>query len=565
MPRLAEGVDDLVDSCRNHRVKLVLRRRRERDTAQAIAERAGIGEVVAAGDPADIIREYQQRGERVAFVSDSARAGETFAAGDLAIALTSGRSGHFPARADLLAPDLTAVAAVIESAARRSAAIRDATAMSVLANAIGVVWGLRGSPEIVGATNATYITALGAIADAWLRQCGGRRSLSVLTRLVDPRPERWGRQSRAAVIRALDSRDDGLSTQEARSRVQEPHAAKNENGFTTALADQMRSPLNGLLAGGAAVSLILGTAADVALIGAVILTNAAVGAWQEHAAGEATQALERLGAATAQVLRDGSPRIIPAREVVAGDVLLLASGDRVAADARLLHCEGLEVDESALTGESVPVRKVASRGTDASRIVLAGTDVTVGTARAVAVAVGQDTRMGALAAALAHEANGQTPLGQRLSLMLHQGIPIIAASGALITVSGLLWGRPLLPQLALGASAAIAALPEGLPLLAGAAEAAVARRLASRDVLVRRLSAVEALGRVDIACCDKTGTMTDGRLALSLVASLEEEATMPSPLGPQLANVLLVAALATPHPGIRCRRSSDRRGGRARR
>ena len=132
----------------------------------------------------------------------------------------------------------------------------------------------------------------------------------------------------------------------------------------------------------------------------------------------------------------------------------------MAADARLLHCEGLEVDESALTGESVPVRKVASRGTDASRIVLAGTDVTVGTARAVAVAVGQDTRMGALAAALAHEANGQTPLGQRLSLMLHQGIPIIAASGALITVSGLLWGRPLLPQLALGASAAIAALPK---------------------------------------------------------------------------------------------------------
>ena len=132
--------------------------------------------------------------------------------------------------------------------------------------------------------------------------------------------------------------------------------------------------------------------------------------------------------------------------------------------------------------------------------------------------------------------------------MLRQGIPIIAASGALITVSGLLWGRPLLPQLALGASAAVAALPEGLPLLAGAAEAAVARRLSSRNALVRRLSAVEALGRVDVACCDKTGTMTDGRLALSLVASLEDEATMPARLRPELAEVLLVGALATPHP-----------------
>jgi cation-transporting ATPase I len=547
VPRLAEGVGDLVDGCRRHGVKLVLRRHSERVSARAIAERAGIGELVA-GNSADIVREHQRRGERVAFVSDSARAGDAFAVCDLAIALTSGRSGHFPARADLLTPDLTALAAVIESAARRRAAIRDATAMSVLANAIGVVWGLRGSPEIAGATNATYITALGAIADAWLRQRGGRRSLSVLTRLVDPRPERWGRQSRAAVIRALDSRHDGLSTEQAARRVHELPAAASENGFVTALADQIRSPLTGLLAGGAAVSLLFGATADVALIGAVILTNAAVGAWQEHAAGEAAQALERLGAASAQVQRDGSPRTIPAREVVTGDVLLLASGDRVAADARLLHCEGLEVDESALTGESIPVRKVASGGTDASRIVLAGTDVTVGTARAVAVAVGKDTRMGALGAALAHEANGQTPLGQRLSLMLRQGIPIIAASGALITVSGLLWGRPLLPQLALGASAAVAALPEGLPLLAGAAEAAVARRLASRNVLVRRLSAVEALGRVDIACCDKTGTMTDGRLALSLVASLEQEATMPARLGPELADVLLVGALATPHP-----------------
>jgi cation-transporting ATPase I len=547
VPRLAEGAGDLVAGCRHNGVKLVLRRHRVRDTAQAIAERAGLGEVVG-GDPAEIVHEHQRRGERVAFVSDSAHAGAAFAACDLAIALTSGRSGQFPARADLLAPDLTAVAAVIDAAARRRAAIRDATAMSLLANAVGVIWGLRGSPQIARATSATYIAALGAIADVWLRERGGQRSLSVLTRLVDPRPERWGRQSRAAVIRALDSRNDGLSTEQAQTRVQERPAASSENRFVGALADQMRSPLSGLLAGGAAVSMLLGSAADVVLIGAVILTNAAVGAWQEQAAGEAAQTLERLGAATAHVLRDGSPCTIPADHVVTGDVLLLAPGDRVAADARLLRCEGLEIDESALTGESVPVRKGASGGTDDSRIVLAGTDVTVGTARAVAVAVGQDTRMGALAAALAHETNGQTPLGQRLSLMLQQGIPIIAASGAVVTVSGLLWGRPLLPQLALGASAAIAALPEGLPLLAGAAEAAVARRLASRNALVRRLSAVEALGRVDIACCDKTGTMTDGLLAVSLVASLDQEATMKSRLVPQLADVLLVGALATPHP-----------------
>ena len=547
VPRLAEGVGDLVDGCRRHGVRLVLRRNREGDTTQVIADRVRVEEVVAC-DPVDLVREYQRRGEQVAFVSDSACAGEAFAACDLAIALTSGRSGHFPGRADLLAPDPTALAAVIESAARRRVAIREATATSVLANAIGVIWGLRGGPDLIGATSVMHIAALGAIADAWLRLRGGRRSLSVVTRLVDPRPERWGQESRAAVLRAMGSRLDGLSTTEAEGRVQEKPTAADGNFFAAALADQIRSPLTGLLAGGAAVSLLFGAAADVALIGAVILVNAAVGAWQERSAGQAARALERLGAATARVLRDGHPRTIPARNVVAGDVLLLAPGDRVAADARLVRCEGLEVDESALTGESVPVRKGASGGIDANRVVLAGTDVTVGTGLAVAVAVGQDTRMGALAAALADEANGQTPMGERLSLMLRQGIPVIAASGVLITVSGLLWGRPVLPQLALGASAALAALPEGLPLLAGAAEAAVARRLASRNALVRRLSAVEALGRVDVACCDKTGTMTEGRLVLSLVASLEQEVRMPSILTSQLADVLLVGALATPHP-----------------
>jgi len=117
--------------------------------------------------------------------------------------------------------------------------------MSVLANGIGVIWGLRGSPEIVRATNATYITALGAIADAWVRERGGRRSRSVLARLVDPRPERWGRQSRAAVIRAMDSWQHGLSAKQAEARVQEEPPAASEHRSAAALAEQMRSPLCG--------------------------------------------------------------------------------------------------------------------------------------------------------------------------------------------------------------------------------------------------------------------------------------------------------------------------------
>lgn len=466
-------------------------------------------------------------------------------AGASALALRSGvTDGHRPAR------DPSALDVAVEVSSRRAAAVRDAILISAAGNVVGAIWGIRAKPDVTSAARVTHVATLAAIADGWMRERGGRRPSSLLARLVDPRPERWGRQSRASVLRAVDSTPEGLSSEQARERVLQESAVVENNHFANALAEQLRSPLAGLLAGGAAVSLMFGAVADVALIGAVILTNAGVGTWQERQAGKAAKALERRGAAVARVLRDGGQRTIAAREVVPGDVLLLAPGDRVAADARLLESVGLEIDESALTGESLPVGKGASGGTDATRIVLAGTDVTVGTARAVAVAVGRHTRMGTVGAALEHEADGQTPLGRRLSVLLREGIPIIGASGALITISGLLWGRPLLPQVALGASAAVAALPEGLPLMAGAAEAAVARRLASRNALVRRLAVVEALGRVDVACCDKTGTMTEGRLDLGLVAEVDgHTAGTRSDLSQRLADILLVGALATPHPG----------------
>jgi cation-transporting ATPase I len=132
--------------------------------------------------------------------------------------------------------------------------------------------------------------------------------------------------------------------------------------------------------------------------------------------------------------------------------------------------------------------------------------------------------------------------------LLRQMLPLIAGAGAIVAGAGLLWRRPLFPQLAVGASVAIAAVPEGLPLLAGTGEAAVAGRLAERQALVRRLSAVETLGRVDVACADKTGTLTEGRLALSLVRDMDQEGTPSDGLPPELRRVLLAAALASPHP-----------------
>jgi magnesium-transporting ATPase (P-type) len=255
-----------------------------------------------------------------------------------------------------------------------------------------------------------------------------------------------------------------------------------------------------------------------------------------------------MSASTARVLRDRRQITVPQADLVPGDVILLASGDRVPADARVISGEALEVDEAALTGESIPVVKSARAGSEGARILLEGTDVLTGTGKAVVVAVGDETRMGAIAAALAEDADGQSPLDQRLGTMLVRGLPWIAAGGLIVTGAGVLWGRSPLSQLALGASVAIAAVPEGLPLLAGVAEAAVAQRLATRQALVTRLSAVEALGRVDVACVDKTGTLTTGTLELTLVADVSGTEAAPTELSPALQVVLRAAALASPSP-----------------
>jgi cation-transporting ATPase I len=420
---------------------------------------------------------------------------------------------------------------------------------SAVANVTGAAWGLQGEPGLLRASHATYVAALGAIGAAWERLRGGRRARSVISRLTDPRPERWGRLSPDEVLEAVAGRREGLAQTEADGRREIRRTAPRRNAFVAAMAEQLQSPLVAVLGMGAGISLAVGATADVAIIGAVIIANAAVGAWQERQAGRAAQTLKRMGAASARVLRDGAVREVSAEQVVLGDVMLLGAGDRVVADARLLEADALEADEAALTGESLPVVKDPEAGRPESRIVLEGSDITVGSGQAVVVAVGDRTRLGATAAALAVEDTRESPLGERLDRLFRQGMPAVIGGGLLVTVAGIAWGGAPLAQLALGASVAIAAVPEGLPLLAGVAEAAVASRLASRSALVRRLSSSESLGRVDIVCADKTGTVTCGELAVSTIDDFEQRIATRGELPDRARAVLLTAALASPAPG----------------
>jgi cation-transporting ATPase I len=545
-PRLAPGVAELVQICQHHRVEIGLLSLGDSIPTQALAHRAKIP-LLFHGDALEVIRSRQQAGAVVAYASDSAHAAAAFAACDLAIGVTPGHS-HFPARADLLVPDFDAVAAIITAGARREATVRDSVALSALANSVGAMWGFRGEPGVERASYPINIATLAALGVGWARMRSGRQLRSSASRLVDPHPERWGRRSMASVLRALDTAEEGLTSAQAKERQRAAQPNTRRGGLLSAVLDQIWSPLTGVLAAGAGLSFSLGAIDDAAMIGLMIVANAAAGVWQERRVNQAAAALERMITVTARVVRDGRTVELPANEVVPGDMLMLAPGDRVAADARLLSDNGLEVDEAALTGESLPVPKAAAGPTDASRVVLEGSAVTVGTGRAVVIAVGRDTRMGAIAAALDNEEASPSALSARLNLLLRQVLPLIATAGAVVTASGLLRRQPLLPQLAMGASIAVAAVPEGLPILAKVGEAAVARRLAKRHALVRHLSAVEGLGRVDVACTDKTGTLTEGRLALRLVADIDQEAPLPAELPASLHHVLLTAAHAGPHP-----------------
>jgi calcium-translocating P-type ATPase len=550
-PKLSAATTQLVETCRRVGVAVELVWRGSMATAGRIARRTGVA-INTGMSVVEAVHRRQRQGAIVACVSDHADAAAAFAACDLAIGLASARTGEFPARADLLVPDLRGVVDFLDAAARRRQAIRDGVHLSIAANIIGVIQGFL--PSQLGAERASlavYLASLAAMGTVAFRLRGGHRLESSLAHLADPRPERWARRGLEGVLRALGTTANGLSVTEAASRRQTRGGATASDQLLTSVRHQLKSPITMVLGGGACLTLVLGQPLNTALLALTTSLNVVAGVWQEREIGKAAEAIKRLSAGTARVVRDGRLTVVPSSEVVTGDLLVLGPGDRVPADARVVQARGMEVNEAALTGESLPVSKGPDEFADTGRIVLEGSDVVVGHARAIVVAVGRQTRLGATAAALNVGRAEHSPMAQRLSRILQIALPASAVGGAMAGIAGLFYGGTLTGQLAVGVTTALSAIPEGLPLLAGVGQAGVANRLASKYALVRRIAAVEALGRVDVACTDKTGTMTEGRLALRLVADMENEAAVPGALSDEMTNVLLTAALASPHPDAR--------------
>lgn len=290
--------------------------------------------------------------------------------------------------------------------------------------------------------------------------------------------------------------------------------------YTRIALHQLSDPLVALLVGAAIVSLAVGEGLESAVITAIVLLNAVFGFVQEIQAARAVLALTEAVELEAVVVRDGEPRILPVRELVPGDLVRVREGDRVPADARLATSVGVEVDESALTGESVPVAKgvepVESAAPLAERasMLYAGTGVTRGAGLALVTATGGATEQGMIARLTESAAPPPTPLEERFARLAKR----LALAGIAVTVvlaaAMLAQGESARESFLVGVSVAVAAVPEGLAATVTIALALGAREMARRGAVVRTLSAIETIGEATVICADKTGTLTENRLRL---------------------------------------------------
>lgn len=327
------------------------------------------------------------------------------------------------------------------------------------------------------------------------------------------------------VLASLSVSKLGLSIEEAEQRLQRygPNALpkKTPPGVLQIFASQFKSPLIYVLVAAALVSLVIKEFSDAIFISAVLFLNAVIGTIQEYSAQRSADALQKMMMTQARVLREGEAYEINSEEIVPGDVVMLESGERVPADMRILESHNLEIDESLLSGESIAVIKDAAAGLEADTVLgdrinmaFAGSLVNRGRAHCVVVATGLATELGAIAESVTGESGAKAPLQVRMERFTHRVAIFVGCAVLVMATILLLRGMPLAEIFLSSVALAVSVIPEGLPVALTVALAIGMRRMAKRDVIVRRLIAVEALGSCTYIASDKTGTLTANQLTV---------------------------------------------------
>ncbi|MFD3502087.1 HAD-IC family P-type ATPase [Streptomyces sp. NPDC058678] len=538
----------------------------------ALADFTGLADQVVGADRplSEVVDELREEGGVVTVARprphEDAHVTFGLLRGDVAVALTD-EDGQVVWGADVLAPHgladvwrlLIAIPAARGVGRRSQTLARSGAALSGLLVAIGEsrkgggppLPGLPHAPVDIGAAAALFTGTRAALGVAAARPPRPRPRVSWHALHPDDVRERLERQAppeptpvEQATARARTAAD---------SVVQQPAMAPARWSWQLARAvrGELDDPLTPVLAVGSAASAILGSAVDALLVLGALDLNALVGGIQRLRAERALSGLLAQQKQKARVADDDegeSAHLVDAAKLSPGDVIDLKTDDVVPADARLLWQDGLEVDESALTGESLPVDKdmdVTPRAPVAERhcMVFEGTTVVAGRAQAVVVETGDRTEA-ARAVSLAARVPPAGGVQARLQELTSKAMPLTMAGGAAVTGLSLLRGTPIRQAVSGGVAVAVAAVPEGLPLVATVAQLAAARRLSSRGLLVRTPRTLEALGRMDTICFDKTGTLTENRLRLVRVAG--SDGTVHTLDEPDAADTLRAAARACP-------------------
>jgi Ca2+-transporting ATPase len=337
----------------------------------------------------------------------------------------------------------------------------------------------------------------------------------------------WHQLSEGQLLEALDSdRQNGLTLDEAARRLQEHGsnelAEKRGESPLKLLLNQFKDFMVLVLLGATVISGLLGEMLDALTIVAIILINGVLGFYQEYRAERSLRALKELSAPAAKVIRGGKYQVVPARDLVVGDMVLLESGDRVPADLRLFECNQCSIDEAALTGESVPVVKEVETIMaadlplgDRKNCGYLGTMVTRGTAKGIVTVTGMNTEMGKIANLIQQTEEADTPLQHRLEQLGKILIIVSIVLTVVVVLAGILHGQPMYDMFLAGVSLAVAAIPEGLPAIVTIALALGVQRMIKRRAIVRKLPSVETLGCASVICSDKTGTLTQNKMTVT--------------------------------------------------
>lgn len=340
---------------------------------------------------------------------------------------------------------------------------------------------------------------------------------------------KWHQLGTSELQQMLNSSfEDGLNEKEAEIRLQRDGLNELSEGKRVSpivlFLNQFKDFMVLVLIGATLISGLLGEYLDAITIVAILIINAVLGFVQEYRAESSLRALKELSAPSAKVLREGKLTSIPAKELVVGDIVLVESGDRIPADLRLVQANSCYAEESALTGESVPVGKHADvireedlpLG-DQRNIAFMGTMLTRGTARGVVIRTGMNTEMGKIAGLIEQTEAMETPLQHRLEQLGKILIMVAIGLTVMVVVAGILHGQPAYGMFLAGVSLAVAAIPEGLPAIVTIALALGVQRMIKRKAIVRKLPSVETLGCATVICSDKTGTLTQNKMTVTKV------------------------------------------------